>query len=136
MPEQRGEAWVKGATPEQIVDAQQAGELVRYMGGQTVEEQAQERVVAATPDRVLAAAYGLTSLRGRGDISSNWLEKKRADMDDTQRAKLEWLEQATPREVYDAEKSGDLDYLTGQDVSKEVARLDAIRATVTAAVRG
>ena len=30
---QRDDAWVKSATPEQIVEAQRAGELIEYCGG-------------------------------------------------------------------------------------------------------
>ena len=33
MVVQRDEDWVKAATPEQIVTAQRAGELVEYCGG-------------------------------------------------------------------------------------------------------
>ena len=30
---QRDQEWVKSATPEQIVQAQRAGELIEYLGG-------------------------------------------------------------------------------------------------------
>lgn len=117
MTEQRGGDWVKTATPEQIVTAQQAGELVTYLGGQTIEEQAQESMIAGASDRVRAAAYGLRGgdqLRSNGSRDSTWYAKKRAEMDDGQRAQLEWVEQATPAEIYEAERSGDLDHLLGR----------------------
>jgi hypothetical protein len=134
MIAQRDQAWVKGASAEQIVAAQQAGELVSYLGGKTVEEQSHERDVAATPDRVLAEAYGLSSIRGRGDLSSNWFEAKRRSMDATQLEKLNFVESASPADVFSAEQAGDLDHLLGRDVSAEAARLDAVRAATTAAM--
>ena len=130
MVAQRNADWVKTASAEQIVAAQKEGELATYMGGKTVEEQAQERVVAGTPDRVLEQAYGLGTgqLRGNGDRSSNWFEAIRARMDDEQRAKLDWVEQATPADVFAAQQAGSLKHLTGEDVSDEQARVDAVAA--------
>lgn len=132
MPEQRGEAWVKAASPEQIVAAQKAGELVTYMGGKTVEEQAHDAHVAGSADRVQAAAYGLSAgqLRSNGHRDSTWFEAKRRAMDAEQLEKLNWVESSTPAEVFRAERAGELDHLTGKDVSDEAARLDAIRAHV------
>lgn len=114
MTEQRGEAWVKSASAEEIVAAQNAGELATYLGGLTAEEQAQERVVAGTPDRVLASAYGVPTLRGNSGLSSNWFEAKRARMDASQLEKLSWVESAPAAEVYAAEQAGDLDHLMGK----------------------
>lgn len=136
MSVQRGEAWLKTATAEQIVAATAAGELVSYLGGQTPDELAQAAHVAGAVDRVQAAAYGLTvgQLRGNGDRSSNWFEAKRRGMDATQLEKLNWVEQAAPAEVYAAEQAGELKHLTGQDITDEQARLADIQARVTAAV--
>ena len=138
MVVQRNGDWVKTASPEQIVTAQRAGEMVTYLGGKTVEEQAHDAHVASTPDRVIAAAYGLTpgQAAGNSDLSSNWFEAKRRGMDAEQLEKLTWIESSTPEDVYAADKSGDLDHLTGKDVSDEVARLDAVRAHVRTVMGG
>ena len=130
MVVQRNGDWVKTASAERIVQAQKAGELISYLGGRTPDEQAQERVVAGTPDRVLEAAYGLTpgQAAGNSDLSSNWFEAKRRGMDDEQRAKLDWVEQATPADVFAAQQAGELKHLTGEDVSDEQARIDAVAA--------
>ena len=117
---QRDEAWLRGATPEQIVTAQRAGELVTYLGGKTVEELAHDAHVAGSPDRVQAAAYGLAvdQLRSNGARDSTWYEKKRQGMDAAQLEKLTWIETSTPEDVYAAEQSGDLDHLTGRDTTR------------------
>ena len=115
MVAQRGEAWVNAASPEQIVTAQRAGELVTYLGGKTVEEQAHDAHVAGAPDRVRAASYGLAvdQLRSNGDRSSNWYEAKRSSMDAAQLEKLDWVESSTPEDVFAAEQAGELDHLIG-----------------------
>ena len=128
MVEQRGAHWLKTASAEQIVSAQQAGELVTYLGGQTEGELAHAAEVAGVADRVRAQAYGLGAgqLRSNGDRDSTWFEAKRRAMDPAQLEKLNWVESATPAEVYAAEQAGDLRHLTGQDVTDEQARLEAV----------
>jgi hypothetical protein len=125
MVEQRNEAWVKAATPEQRVAAQSAGELAHYLGGTTPEEQAQSAFVAGTADRVYAAAYGLTvgQAKGNRDLDSTWFAAKREDMTPAQREKLSWVEGATPADVYAAEQAGELDHLLGREKPKEATRL-------------
>ena len=133
---QRGADWVKTATPEQIVAAQLASELITYMGGKTVDERAHDAHVADAPDRAVAQAYGLTAgqLKGNRDLDSTWFAAKRANLDPDQQAKLSWVETAPAADVYAAEQAGELDHLTGRDVTNEATRLDAIRTKVTAAM--
>jgi len=135
MAEQRDEAWVKSASPEDLVAAQQAGELSHYLGGLTADETAQAARVAGSRDRVQLAAYGLHGA-ARGDLDSTWFEAKRRQMSPAQLEKLAWVESSTPEAVYEAEQAGDLDHLLGLDVSKEAARLEAVAAQVRAAVGG
>jgi hypothetical protein len=136
MVAQRGEAWVKAASPEQINTALKAGELASYMGGKTVEEQVHDALVAGSADRVHAAAYGLSLAQAQAINDSSFFSSKRRDMDMAQLEKLGWVESATPAEVFSAEQAGDLDHLLGRDVSAEAARLDAVRAATVAAIRG
>ena len=138
MVVQRNGDWVKTASPEQIVTAQRAGELVTYLGGKTVEEQAHDAHVAGAPDRVQAAAYGLAvdQLRSNGARDSTWYEKKRRGMDAEQLEKLDWVESSTPADVFAAEQAGELDHLLGKDVSDEAARLGAVRAHVRTVMGG
>ena len=113
MSVQRTGEWVKTASPEQIVAAQTAGELQHYLGGKTPDEVAQDQTVAGTPDRVRAAAYGIVSMQGRGDLSSNDYEALRRNMDAAKLEKLNWVESASAAEVYAAEQRGDLNHLLG-----------------------
>lgn len=114
MIEQRDGAWVRSASPDAIVAAQNAGELAHYMGGLTAEQRDSARSVDSARDRVLAAAYGLVSLRGRGDVTSDFFAAKRARMDSARLEKLSWVEGAPAGEVYAAECSGELDHLMGR----------------------
>lgn len=134
MGAQRDQAWVKAATPEQIVAAQQAGELGSYLGSKTAEQKAHDALVAGSADRVHAAAYGLSVAQAKAVNDSSFFTSKRGDMDGAQLEKLLWVESSSPADVYAAEQAGDLDHLLGRDVSNEASRLDAIRARVTSAV--
>ena len=130
---QRDEAWVKTASPEERVAAQQAGELAHYLGGLTAEETALAAHVAGSRDRVVKAAYGFANT---GDLDSTWFEAKRKAMSPEQLEKLSWVESSTPTEVHAAEQAGELDHLLGVDVSNEAARLEAVASHVRAAMRG
>lgn len=140
MGEQWTEDRVKSATPEQIVAAQEAGELVHYLGGKTPDEIYHDQTVAGTPDRISAAAYGLSvgQAKGGADLySGNWFEAKRKDMDAAQLEKLDWVESASPAEVYEAEQAGQLNHLLGIVVSDpaqvaQEARLEEMRTSMAA----
>lgn len=139
MVEQRDAAWVAAASPEDRVRALNAGELATYLGGRTEAEQAQEAHVNASPDRLLAEAYGFASAAQMVSVGNSYgstlFESKRRDMTPAQAEKLVWLESATPAEAYAAEQAGELDNLLGRDVKNEAARLDAIAGDVDRRLR-
>lgn len=138
MSEQRDLAWVQAHTAEQVTAANAAGELDVLLG-RTQYEAAKTLAadVASAPDRIIAAAYGSTpaNLAGRRDLDSTWFASKRADLTPEQQKKLSWVESATPAEVYAAERAGELDQLTGKDVSDETARIAAVGAAVRESMR-
>ncbi|MGH1547978.1 hypothetical protein ACRAWB_01885 [Leifsonia poae] len=63
MVEQRDEAWVKAASPEQINAAMGAGELAQYLGGKTEEEKAHDAHVGAP--QIASLPRRTVSLRSR-----------------------------------------------------------------------
>lgn len=131
---------MKSASSEAIAEALASGELATYLGGLTPDQQAQERRVAQSVDRISAAAYGLTP--GQASMGSardsTWFAAERSRMTPEQRAKLEWVESATPEDVYRAEQAGELKDLVTPNwrSDDEGARLDAIRQQVTEAMTG
>ncbi|MFP3464579.1 hypothetical protein [Leifsonia sp. SIMBA_070] len=140
MVEQRDDAWVKSASPEAVHAALNAGELVQVLGGKTPAELDHAAHVAFTPKRLLAEAYKFESHEQLVSVSNHYgstmLAAKRADMSPAQLEKLNWVESATPADVYAAEQAGDLDSLLGRDVVNEATRIAAIQQRLRDAVGG